>query len=168
MTIPEAATLVLQAGAMAVGGDVFVLDMGEPVKIVDLARQMIRLMGYEMRDDANPDEGIEIVYTGLRPGEKLYEELLIGDDVTGTQHPMIMRATELSLPLAEVEQLLARLRKAYDRFDCEEAEAVLAEAVTGFVHDGPGQDLLWQRTQGLQDVAAGRKVAYLRPPAVGD
>ncbi|HEX5512939.1 MAG TPA: nucleoside-diphosphate sugar epimerase/dehydratase [Gammaproteobacteria bacterium] len=163
MTIPEAATLVLQAGAMAEGGDVFVLDMGEPVKILDLARQMIRLMGYQVRDETNPNGDIEIVFTGLRPGEKLYEELLIGDNVTGTRHPMIMRATEASLPWREVERLLGRLRKAYERFDCEEAEAVLAEAVTGFVHDGPGQDLLWQRTV-AQRVEAEEKVAYLRRP----
>lgn len=165
MTIPEAATLVLQAGAMAEGGDVFVLDMGEPVKILDLARQMIRLMGYEVRDEANPDGDIEIVFTGLRPGEKLYEELLIGDNVTGTRHPMIMRATEASLPWVEVMRLLGRLQKAYERFDCEEAEAVLAEAVTGFAHEGPGQDLLWQKTQ-AQRAAAEAKVTYLRrsPP----
>lgn len=168
MTIPEAATLVLQAGAMAEGGDVFVLDMGEPVKIVDLARQMIRLMGLEVRDQEHPNGDIEIVFTGLRPGEKLYEELLIGDNVTGTKHPMIMRAMESSLTWAEVEQLLVRLNKAYERFDCAEVEAVLAEAVTGFAHDRPGPDLLWQQMQETPTVEQ-KKVAYLRrPPAAGD
>src|SRR5690606_1343518 len=168
MTIPEAATLVLQAGAMAEGGDVFVLDMGEPVKIVDLARQMIRLMGLEVRDESNPDGDIEIVFTGLRPGEKLYEELLIGDNVTGTRHPMIMRAIESSLPWAEVEQLLIRLQKAYERYDCTEAEAVLTEAVAGFVHEGPDQDVLWRQIRGIAP-AVKEKVTYLRrPPAIGD
>ena len=168
MTIPEAATLVLQAGAMAEGGDVFVLDMGEPVKIVDLARQMIRLMGLEVRDESNPDGDIEIVFTGLRPGEKLYEELLIGDNVTGTRHPMIRRAIESSLPGAEVEQLLIRLQKAYERYDCTEAEAVLTEAVAGFVHEGPDQDVLWRQIRGIAP-AVKEKVTYLRrPPAIGD
>src|SRR5690606_1980052 len=92
MTIPEASQLVLQAGSMAKGGDVFVLDMGKPVKIEDLARRMIHLMGLTVKDERNPDGDIEIVYTGLRPAEKLYEELLIGTNVTGTEHPMIMRA----------------------------------------------------------------------------
>ena len=94
MTIPEAAELVIQAGAMGTGGDVFVLDMGEPVKIIDLAARMIHLSGLEVKDDKHPNGDIEILYTGLRPGEKLYEELLIGDNVSGTGHPRIMRAEE--------------------------------------------------------------------------
>jgi FlaA1/EpsC-like NDP-sugar epimerase len=98
MTIPEAAQLVLQAGAMAKGGDVFVLDMGQPVRIADVARRMIHLSGLTVRDEENPEGDIEIQFTGLRPGEKLYEELLIGSNVTGTEHPMIMRAIEHSLP----------------------------------------------------------------------
>ncbi len=98
MTIPEAAQLVIQAGSMADGGDVFVLDMGKPVRICDLARRMIHLMGMTVRDEQHPDGDIEIAYTGLRPAEKLYEELLIGNNVTGTQHPMILRAIEHSLP----------------------------------------------------------------------
>ncbi|NLO78710.1 MAG: polysaccharide biosynthesis protein [Xanthomonadaceae bacterium] len=157
MTIPEAATLVLQAGAMAQGGEVFVLNMGEPVKIVDLARQMIRLMGYQVRDEANPNGDIALQFTGLRPGEKLYEELWIGDNVSGTRHPMIMRAMEAALPWPKVEELLSRLERAYDRFDYGEAYAVLQEAVTGFVSSGPGVDLLWQ---------AVRQHAEARPPAV--
>lgn len=94
MTIPEAVELVIQAGSMAQGGDVFVLDMGQPIRIVDLARSMIRLSGLDERNEENPDGDIEIIFTGLRPGEKLYEELLIGDAVSGTEHPKIMRAEE--------------------------------------------------------------------------
>lgn len=94
MTIPEAAQLVLQAGNMGRNGDVFVLDMGEPVQIYDLAERLIRIMGHSVKDDKNPDGDIEIQVTGLRPGEKLYEELLLGDNVSGTDHPMIMRAEE--------------------------------------------------------------------------
>src|SRR3546814_15547093 len=91
MTIPEAAQLVIQAGAMGQGGDVFVLDMGEPVKIAELAEKMIQLSGLSVRRADNTDGDIEIRYTGLRPGEKLYEELLIGDNVSPTDHPMIDR-----------------------------------------------------------------------------
>jgi len=94
MTIPEAAQLVIQAGAMGKGGDVFVLDMGESVKIAELAEKMIRLMGMEVKSADNPEGDIEVVYTGLRPGEKLYEELLIGSNVKGTEHPRIMSADE--------------------------------------------------------------------------
>jgi FlaA1/EpsC-like NDP-sugar epimerase len=109
MTIPEAAQLVLQAGSMAQGGDVFVLDMGQPVRIADVARRMVHLSGLSVREETNPDGDIEIRYTGLRPGEKLYEELLIGDNVTGTEHPMIMRALEHSLPWEEMQDLLNEL-----------------------------------------------------------
>lgn len=110
MTIPEAANLVIQAGAMASGGEVFVLDMGEPVKIVDLARRMIHLSGCETKDEQHPNGDIEIVFTGLRPGEKLYEELIIGEDnVKDTHHPLIMQAMEHGFPLGELEQLLAEL-----------------------------------------------------------
>ena len=108
MTIPEAASLVIQAGAMAFGGEVFVLDMGAPVKIVDLAKRMIRLTGCELKDDSNPKGDIEIVFTGLRPGEKLYEELIIGEDnIEPTFHPLIMQAMEHSFPLADIENILS-------------------------------------------------------------
>jgi FlaA1/EpsC-like NDP-sugar epimerase len=163
MTIPEAASLVLQAGAMAEGGDVFVLNMGEPVKIVDLGRQMIRLMGYEPRDASSPNGEIELRFTGLRPGEKLYEELLIGDNASGTRHPMIMRATESCLPWAEVEALMARLDDAYERFDCSEMHAVLVESVTGFNSEGPSRDLFWQVVQ-PELLRQEDKVAYLHRP----
>ena len=107
MTIPEAASLVIQAGAMAFGGEVFVLDMGAPVKIVDLAKRMIRLTGCELKDDSNPNGDIELVFTGLRPGEKLYEELIIGEDnIEPTFHPLIMQAMEHSFPLQDIENIL--------------------------------------------------------------
>lgn len=142
MTIPEAALLVIQAGSMAYGGDVFVLDMGKPVKIVDLARRMIRLTGLEIKDDERPDGDVEIVFTGLRPGEKLYEELLIGDDVTGTEHPKIMRAQEEVLPHEELMQLLAELKQAERELDSKKACSILKRGVTGFKHSGEVVDLL--------------------------
>ena len=132
MTIPEAAQLVIQAGAMAEGGDVFVLDMGEPVKITELAKRMIHLSGLEIRDENTPDGDIPIVFTGLRPGEKLYEELLIGDDVVGTQHSKIMRANEACFSWAELSPLLDGLRTAVEVNDDEGIRRVLAQAVSGF------------------------------------
>jgi len=132
MTIPEAAQLVMQAGAMASGGDVFVLDMGEPVKIVELAKRMIHLSGMEVKDADTPYGDIEIEFTGLRSGEKLYEELLIGDNVSVTEHEKIMRANESMLPWAELSVLLERLRKAVDENDDVEIRAVLSEAVVGY------------------------------------
>ncbi len=129
MTIPEAASLVVQAGSMADGGDVFVLNMGEPIRIVDLARRMILLMGFKERTDANPAGDIEIRYVGLRPGEKLYEELLIGENVTGTAHPKIMHATERSLPAPVLDDILLRLQGAIDRADLEAVLVLLKEAV---------------------------------------
>ncbi|EKF2657177.1 polysaccharide biosynthesis protein, partial [Shigella sonnei] len=117
MTIPEASQLVIQAGAMGHGGDVFVLDMGDPVKIYDLAKRMIRLSGLSVRDDKNPDGDIAIEVTGLRPGEKLYEELLIGDSVQGTSHPRIMTANEVMLPWQDLSLLLKELDQACHDFD---------------------------------------------------
>jgi FlaA1/EpsC-like NDP-sugar epimerase len=114
MTIPEAAQLVIQAGAMAEGGDVFLLDMGQPVKIMDLARRMIELSGLAVRDEQNPDGDIEIEITGLRPGEKLYEELLIGNNPKFTLHPQIMRATEVFIPWREFEGKLKSLEISLD------------------------------------------------------
>jgi FlaA1/EpsC-like NDP-sugar epimerase len=105
MTIPEAVELVIQAGAMGLGGDVFVLDMGKPVRIDDLAKKMIRLSGLEVKDESHPDGDIEIKYTGLRPGEKLYEELLIGDNVSDTDNPLIMRAEEELLTWDEISPI---------------------------------------------------------------
>jgi FlaA1/EpsC-like NDP-sugar epimerase len=112
MTIPEAAQLVLQAGAMGKNGDIFVLDMGEPVKILDLARRMIRLSGLQLRNEENPAGDIEILFTGLRPGEKLYEELLTGDNPSKTDHPRIMRAIEKMIPLEQLEPMLSQMKAA--------------------------------------------------------
>ncbi len=132
MTIPEAAELVIQAGAMGKGGDVFVLDMGEPVKIVELARRMIRLSGFEVRDDDMPQGDIEITFTGLRPGEKLYEELLIGDNVSTTSHTKIMRAEEDVIPWGELRALIALLRRAADADDYSLIREILQTAVSGY------------------------------------
>ena len=142
MTIPEAALLVIQAGSMAEGGDVFVLDMGDSVKIVDLARRMIQLTGLEVKDEENPEGDIEIAFSGLRPGEKLYEELLIGDSVVGTQHPKILRAHEEVLPHRELVVLLEELREAERSLDSSRACAALKRGVSGFAHSGDMVDLL--------------------------
>lgn len=149
MTIPEAAQLVIQAGAMGKGGDVFVLDMGEPVKIVDLAKNLIQLSGLEVKSADNPNGDIEIQFTGLRPGEKLYEELLIGDNVQGTDHERIMTANEQFLPLEEFNQILDNLDKACHEFDHEAIRQILLETPTGFnPTDGIG-DLVWNAKQKL-------------------
>lgn len=133
MTIPEAANLVIQAGAMAQGGEVFVLDMGKPVKIVDLARRMIHLSGYEVKDQANPGGDIEIVFSGLRPGEKLYEELIIGDDnIEPTQHSLIMQAREHSFELAEIEVTLSQLDQRAQTDDVTWLKQQLAHYVEGY------------------------------------
>jgi FlaA1/EpsC-like NDP-sugar epimerase len=140
MTIPEAAQLVLQAGAMATGGDVFVLDMGEPVKILDLAHRMVELSGLRVRNTTQPDGDIEIVVTGLRPGEKLYEELLIGDNPTSTAHPRIMKAHEDYLSWDDLIVQLSALKKAASTGDVESMKAVLTVCVLGYgsamVQDG--------------------------------
>jgi len=133
MTIQEAAELVIQAGAMGEGGDVFVLDMGEPVKIYELAKKMIHLCGLEVKSDDNPDGDIEIQFTGLRHGEKLYEELLIGGNVRPTKHPLIMRAEEESLSLVDVEKYLEEFENACKMHDQEKVRKLLLEAVKGFV-----------------------------------
>jgi FlaA1/EpsC-like NDP-sugar epimerase len=151
MTIPEAAQLVLQAGSMGEGGDVFVLDMGPPVRIDELARRMIALMGRTVRDEDHPDGDVEIRYTGLRPGEKLYEELLIGSNVTGTDHPMIVRAMEHSPAWDEVLELLEELRAAIACFDCKRVLAALERGVREYAPAPAIVDLVWQ--QRIADVA---------------
>lgn len=133
MTIPEASQLVIQAGAMGQGGDVFVLDMGQPVKIIELAEKMIKLTGLTVRNETNPSGEISIEFSGLRPGEKLYEELLIGDNVTPTQHPMIMRADEEFLPWAELEVILHKLLEAGRSNDCVLIRQVLKQTVDGYM-----------------------------------
>lgn len=142
MTIPEAAQLVIQAGAMAKGGDVFVLDMGEPVKIIELAEKLILLMGLEVKHESKPSGDIEITYTGLRPGEKLYEELLVGSDVEGTNHPRIMTAREKFLKWPEVNKLLVVLKKHCDNYNFNEVRKVLLDAPTDYRPDGEIKDYL--------------------------
>jgi FlaA1/EpsC-like NDP-sugar epimerase len=132
MTIPEASQLVIQAGAMGKGGDVFVLDMGQPVKIVDLAKRMIRLSGFEIKDAENPGGDIEISYSGLRPGEKLYEELLIGENVSLTQHELIMTAEEDFLPWPIIELFMKRFNETIESNDVEKVRSLLVEAVVGY------------------------------------
>ncbi len=147
MTIPEASQLVLQAGAMAEGGDVFVLDMGKPIRIADLARRMVKLAGLSVRDDDRPDGDIEIRFTGLRPAEKLFEELLIGNNVSGTGHPMIMRAMEHSLPWEQVQQLLNDLLVAMGQFDVRTACELLQRAVDEYRPTGEIVDGVWCRRE---------------------
>ena len=147
MTIPEAVQLVIQAGAMGTlgkGGDVFVLDMGEPVKISDLASKMIHLMGFTVKDENTPDGDIEIEYSGLRPGEKLYEELLIGENPIGTSHPRIMRAEEESYSWEEIQIYLDRLEQAIGRLSCEEVRQLLIEVVKGYQPSGEIEDIIWK------------------------
>lgn len=145
MTIPEASQLVIQAGAMAKGGDVFVLDMGESVKISDLAIKMIHLMGLDIKNTNNPHGDIEIQYTGLRPGEKLYEELLIGDNVYATEHQRIMTANEVSLSWEEMSALLEQLDQACHHFEIELIQTLLTNAPTGYAPSSPLCDLVWSQ-----------------------
>lgn len=142
MTIPEAAQLVIQAGAMAEGGDVFVLDMGAPVKIVELARKMIELAGFTVKDPGTQSEGVEIAYTGLRPGEKLYEELLIGNNVSGTQHPMIMRALEHAWTWEQLQPQLTRMRDMVSQLESAGLVAALKQCVAEYTPDERLHDLL--------------------------
>jgi FlaA1/EpsC-like NDP-sugar epimerase len=144
MTISEASQLVLQAGAMAHGGDVFVLDMGEPVRILELARAMIHLMGYEVRDDEHPDGDVEISFIGLTPGEKLTEELLIGGNVTGTSHPKILRASERRLGAGKIDALMGELAKVCDEYDCEGVRHTFAKYLEEVAFKDDIADLLWK------------------------
>ncbi len=133
MTIPEASQLVIQAGAMAKGGDVFVLDMGQSVRIVDLARRMIELSGLTIKDEENPDGDIEIEITGLRPGEKLYEELLIGDNPKSTSHSRIMKAQEEFIPWDELQEKLKALEIALNVNDVGVIRLMMKQLVTGYI-----------------------------------
>ena len=145
MTIPEAAQLVLQAGAMAEGGEVFVLDMGEPVRILDLAKRMVHLSGLELKSEESPQGDIEIQAVGLRPGEKLYEELLIGADVEGTEHPLIMRAKEVELPWNILQDLLSTLECACNSFDYETVRETLLLIVKEYAPQCGIEDLVWRK-----------------------
>jgi FlaA1/EpsC-like NDP-sugar epimerase len=175
MTIPEAAQLVLQAGSMAKGGDVFVLDMGRPVRIDDLARRLVNLMGLTVRDANNPDGDIEIEYTGLRTAEKLFEELLIGSNVAGTDHPMILRAIEHRLSWPKMEQILNDLLVALASFDCHRALELLAVSVAEYQGDTEIRDYVWTRKAVLPhapaakiaDFAAKRRLSEAGKPTQG-
>ena len=145
MTIPEASQLVIQEGAMGRGGDVFVLDMGEPVKIVELAEKMINLTGLTVRSESNPNGEIAIEFSGLRPGEKLYEELLIGDNVSPTKHPMIMRADEEFLPWPELTVVLHELLEAVEKGDCVLIRQLLRQTVDGYVPQGEVVDWVFNQ-----------------------
>ncbi len=162
MTIAEASQLVMQAGAMAEGGDVFVLDMGEPVRIYDLASRMVELSGLRVRDDANPHGDIEIRITGLRPGEKLYEELLIGDDVQPTHHSRIMKAHEVFLPWSQLEPRLQAIGSAMAAFDMDRTRAHLMELVSGYQ---PANGLVdWVCLEKLRQGVQSQRLHSLAPP----
>ncbi len=163
MTIPEAVQLVIQAGSMAKGGDVFVLNMGQPVRICDLARRMIHLMGLTVRDEKDPKGDIEIAFTGLRPAEKLYEELVIGNNVMGTEHPMILRAIEHFLPWDQVRDHLDEILVAMNRFDCQGALDILRSVVAEYRPTPESHDLVWARQTAIASEA--RKVTNLNPKA---
>lgn len=145
MTIPEAAQLVIQAGSMGQGGDVFVLDMGQPVRIAELAEKLIHLSGLSVRSEKCPTGDIEIEFTGLRPGEKLYEELLIGDNVSPTEHPMIMRADEEYFTWDALRGVLARLLQAVEQDDYPQVRVLLREVVSGYVPEDEIVDLIYQQ-----------------------
>lgn len=155
MTIPEAAQLVIQAGSMGQGGDVFVLDMGEPVRIAELAEKMVHLSGLSVRSEQNPRGDIAIEYSGLRPGEKLYEELLIGDNVTPTDHPMIMRANEAHLPWSAFREVLVELVTAVRCDDFQKVRQILRATVDGYKPEGEIVD--WIHRQRLSAVVAGER-----------
>jgi FlaA1/EpsC-like NDP-sugar epimerase len=143
MTVTEAVELTIQAGAMGTGGDVFVLDMGKPVKIQELAEKMIHLSGLQVKDEFHPEGDIEIKYTGLRAGEKLYEELLIGDNVSETDNPLIMRAKEDKLNWDNLKLLLENLRVVNDSDDHEKLRNLLIEIVPGFKPQSEISDILY-------------------------
>ena len=171
MSIREAAQLVLQAGALGTGGDVFVLDMGEPVRIVELAERMIRLSGYDIERDNMFGEHIDLEYIGLRPGEKLHEELLLGTSVTGTGHPMIMRAEEESFDFDFIEDAAHRLLRACAEMDLNDVTAILTKHVMGFSGHEPRHDYVWVK-QGrvgkrLRRALEAENVTPIRPELVG-
>jgi len=142
MSIPEASELVIQAGAMGKGGDVFVLDMGEPVKIIDLAKRLISLSGLDIKDEKNPNGDIQIIFTGLRPGEKLYEELLIGDNVSKTAHKQILRAEEDFISKEEIEVYMHDLRKASEKNDVLTLKKIFRKVIHGYESDETISDII--------------------------
>lgn len=158
MTIPEAAQLVIQAGAMAEGGEVFLLDMGEPVRVADLAYKMIELSGSTVKDDNNPDGDIEVTIVGLRPGEKLHEELLIGDDPIETRHPLILKSREAHMSMSEFSAVMLGLEGALERFDTHAIHELLKRAVPEFRSSGV-IDLVHMVTQPRSEGRAVRQTA---------
>ena len=169
MTIPEASQLVLQAGAMAEGGDVFVLDMGKPVRIADLARRMVHLSGLTVRDEDDTEGDIEIRYTGLRPAEKLFEELLIGSNVSGTEHPSILRAVEHSWAWHDMQSSLQEILMAMGQFDVQAARDVLGRCVREYKPAADLVDLVWSRRERVKAEQAPSNVTPFPPrrPATG-
>jgi len=137
MTVQEAVELVIQAGAMGTGGDVFVLDMGNPVLIKDLAEKIIRLSGLQVKDELNPNGDIEIQYVGLRPGEKLYEELLVGENVTKTENALIMRAEEVMMDWESLKPKLIELEKASINLQNKRVRDILLKLVPEFDPKSP-------------------------------
>jgi len=158
MTIPEAAQLVIQAGAMGHGGDVFVLDMGEPVKILDMARRMIHLSGFQVKDRENPNGDMEIAYTGLRPGEKLFEELLIGDNVKPTRHDLILSADEDSLSWLEIEKFIGLFADVVADDDVEKCRKLLMEAVNEFHPQCDVADLVFAKKRTSEKIHSNGKI----------
>ena len=165
MTVQEAAQLVIQAGSMAKGGDVFVLDMNEPIRIVDLAKKMVHLMGYDIKDENSYRGDIAIEYTGLRPGEKLYEELLIGESVTGTEHPKIMRAEEESLSWEVLQPMLKKLDAACKAIDLPAIRSILMDAVDGFEPKEETLDPLWEVYYASNKEESGQSSGKSKNPA---
>jgi len=143
MTVTEAVELTIQAGAMGTGGDVFVLDMGKPVKIKELAEKLIRLSGLKVKDEISPEGDIEIKYTGLRAGEKLYEELLIGDNVSETENPLIMRAKEDMYNWVDLKIMLDNLLTSNNNSEQLKSREILKQLVSGFKPDGNIKDILY-------------------------
>ena len=168
MTIPEAAQLVIQAGAMGSVGDVFLLDMGEPVRINDLARTMIHLSGLTVEDEENPGGDIRIEYTGLRPGEKLYEELLIAGNPVGTKHPRIYRAREGHLPWQELKDYIDLLEKGLQAGDVEMVLTLLLNVVADYHPQGTIEDSLWKEKRRRKDINTVVQLKDFRSPHTDD
>ena len=162
MTISEAAQLVLQAGSMGLGGEVFVLDMGKQVKIVDLAYRMIALLGHTVRSNENPAGDMDILFIGLRPGEKLYEELVLTDNVAGTNHPMIMQAGESTLELVNLLAFLEQISLACNEGDCRTVTHLLREIVGEFV-EGTVNDIVLKKENTEQNLSGALRLANVTP-----
>lgn len=154
MTIPEAAQLVIQASAMAKGGDIFVLDMGEPVRIWDLAERMVRMSGLTVRSSMNPGGDIEVEQIGLRPGEKLYEELLVSNQVLGTEHPLIMRANEHFLDWQETQSLVAKLESACKSYDILEVKRLIMSMPVHYTPERKEHDLIFGHRNKVTEIGS--------------